>query len=211
MKNNETKPDTDLLQSIIHNSEIGVISINDIITETDSKAMKEELKKQKNEFKEIAKKAKQLALDFNVEVKPNNPLKKAKMWLSIKASTFFNDETNHIAELMMFGNFMGAVNMIKSLADCSDAKSEIIKLARELKKLEENSINAFVPFLEKAKKWVFNNAVRTYYKLCWYHETTTQDFKKHKHTNLQNFWSNIFFVILCFCLSKFFEFAKNSA
>ena len=152
MKNNETKPNTDLLQSILHNSEIGVISINDIITETDSKAMKEELKKQKNEFKEIAKKAKQLALDFNVEVKPNNPLKKAKMWFSIKTSTFFNDETNHIAELMMFGNFMGAVNMIKSLADCFDAKPEIIKLARELKKLEENSINAFVPFLEKAKK-----------------------------------------------------------
>ncbi len=152
MKNNETKPDTDLLQSILHNSEIGVISINDIITETNSKALKEELKKQKNEFKEIAKKAKQLALDFNVEVKPNNSLKKAKMWLSIKASTFFNDETNHIAELMMFGNFMGAVNMIKSLADCSDSKPEIIKLARELKKLEENSINAFVPFLEKAKK-----------------------------------------------------------
>ncbi len=151
MKNNEKKPDTDLLQSILHNSETGVLSINDIITETDSKALKEEIKKEKKNFKEIAKKAKQISSNLGIELKPNGPLKKAKMWISIKMSTLFNDKTNHIAELLMLGHFMGAVNMIKSLADCPDAKPEIIKLARELKKLEEDCINALVPFLERVK------------------------------------------------------------
>lgn len=147
----ETRPNTDLLQSILHNSETGILSIDDIITETDSKALKQELKAQKNVFKDIATKAKKIALNEKIELKPNNPLKKAKMWLSIKTSTFFNDETQHIAELMILGNFMGAINMIKSLADCPDANTDILKIARELKKHEEDSINKLIPFLERTR------------------------------------------------------------
>ena len=148
----ETRPDTDLLQSVLHNSEIGIVAINDILTEVENYELVKTLKEQKQKFVEITKKAKELAKQYEITLKPNNCFKKCKMWLSIKMSTLFNDETRHVAEMMIFGNFMGAINMIKSLADCKEAKADILKLARDLKKVEEDSVNELVPYLENTKK-----------------------------------------------------------
>jgi len=148
----ETRPDTDLLQSVLHNSEIGIVAINDILPEAESAELIKTLKEQKQKFVEITKKAKELSKQYEITLKPNSALKKGKMWLSIKMSTLFNDETRHIAEMMILGHFMGTINMIKSLADCKDAKGDILKLARDLKKVEEDSVNELVPYLENTKK-----------------------------------------------------------
>ena len=151
-KNQEKRPDTDLLQSVLHNSEISISAINYLLPEINSSAIEQTIKEQKKKLVEITQKTKNLAQELEIELKPNNLFKKGKMWLSIKTSTFLNDDTQHIAEIMILGYFMGVINMIKSLADASKAKEEVLTLARELKKMEEDSINKLIPFLEKTRE-----------------------------------------------------------
>ena len=74
------------------------------------------------------------------------------MWLSVKMGSFVNDETQHLAELLIMGYFFGIINMMKSLADAIKAKQDILNLARELKTLEEKSLNNLVPYLERTKQ-----------------------------------------------------------
>ena len=148
----EKKPDTDLLQSVLHNSEISITAINYILPEINSTELEQTIRNQKRKLIELTQKTKDLAEELELELKPNNLFKKGKMWLSIKTSSFLNDDTQHLAEMMIVGYFMGTINMIKSLADAKNAREEIIKLARELKKLEEDNVNDLVPFLERAKK-----------------------------------------------------------
>ena len=148
----EKRPDTDLLQSILHNSEISITAINYLLPEVNSSDLEKTIREQKRKLIELTQKTKDLAEILELEIKPNSLFKKGKMWLSIKTSSFFDDDTQHLAELMIVGYFMGTINMIKSLADCKKARDEIIKLARELKKIEEDGVNELVPFLERAKK-----------------------------------------------------------
>lgn len=152
MNKKEKKPDTDLLQSVLHNSEISITAINYILPEVNSFELEKTIRNQKKNLVELTEKTKKLAEEFELEIKPNSPFKKGKMWLSIKTSSFLNDDTQHLAELMILGYFMGTINMIKSLADAKNAREEILKLARELKKIEEDGVNELVPFLERAKK-----------------------------------------------------------
>lgn len=148
----EQRPDTDLLQSVLHNSEISITAINYLLPEVNSDELEKTIRAQKRKLVELTEKTKDLAKELELEIKPNSLFKKGKMWFSVKTSSFFNDDTQHLAEIMIVGYFMGTINMIKSLADCKDAREDIIKLARELKKLEEDGVNELVPFLERTKK-----------------------------------------------------------
>ena len=148
----EKRPNIDLLQSVLHDSEIGICAIDYILPEVESVNLEKILKAQKTKLQNITDKAKQLGEKKKIELKPNSPFKKSKMWLAIKMSAFWEDDAQHLSEMVTLGYFMSVVNMIKSLADCKNANEDIIKIARELKKISEDSVNELVPFLERAKK-----------------------------------------------------------
>ena len=152
MDKKEKKPDTDLLQSVLHNSEISITAINYLLPEVNSTELEKTIREHKKKLVDLTEKTKNLAEKFELEIKPNSLFKKGKMWFSVKTSSFLNDDTQHLAEIMIVGYFMGTINMIKSLADAKNAREEILKLARELKKIEEDGVNDLVPFLERAKK-----------------------------------------------------------
>ena len=76
----ETRPDTDLLQSVLHNSEIGIVAINDILPETESDELVKTLKEQKQKFVEITKRAKELSKQYEITLKPNNCFRNDDFW-----------------------------------------------------------------------------------------------------------------------------------
>ena len=145
----ENRPNIDLLQSILHNATISISSINYILPEVNSDSLKTMICNYQVELKDIEDKCRLLAKKNNLEIKENNCFKKAKMWLSVKMGTFIDDDTQHLAELLIMGYFFGIINMIKSLADARKAKPEILKLAQDLKELEEKHLNSLIPYLKR--------------------------------------------------------------
>ena len=55
--------------------------------------------------------------------------------------------TRHIAELMLFGTFMGYITCIKDGYDHKDLSSELDEILNNLKELEKNNIENLIPFL----------------------------------------------------------------
>lgn len=151
-KKKEKRPNIDLLQSVLHNAEIGICAIEYILPETLSENFEQTLNTQKTKLKQIVSETKKLAEKHSFELKPNSCLKKGKMWFGVKMSSFFDDDTQHLAEMMILGHFMGVVNMIKSLADAKSANDDILKVARDLKEVEEKCVNELVAYIEKVKK-----------------------------------------------------------
>ena len=148
----EKRPNIDLLQSTLTNAQTGINAINYILPEVQSDTFKAMISNQQTQLKEIEDKCRLLAKKSKIEIKDNGCLKNAKMWLSVKMGSFVNDDTQHLAELLIMGYFFGIINMMKSLADAIKAKQDILNLARELKTLEEKSLNKLVPYLERTKQ-----------------------------------------------------------
>ena len=148
----EKRPNTDLLQSVLHNAEIGMCAIDYIFPEVESENFQATINVQKSRLKSIVTKAHNLAEKHKIDLKPNSCLKKGKMCIGVKMSSFWDDDTQHLAEMMILGHFMGTINMIKSLADCKKASENILAVARELKDIEEKCVNELVAYLERTKK-----------------------------------------------------------
>lgn len=147
----ETKPDADLLQSAYTNIQSGIKGIEYIMPESQSNDFSAFLVKQSKSYHNLQEKARKIAEKHNLKIKPNGFFKNAKMWISIKFSSFGVVDSQRLSELMIMGNFFGCVDMIKALADSKNAANEILDLARQVKTLEEDCINGLVPFLERTK------------------------------------------------------------
>ena len=148
----EKRPNIDLLQSTLTNAQTGINAINYILPEVQSDTFKAMISNQQIQLKEIEDKCRLIAKKSKIEIKDNGCLKNVKMWLSVKMGSFINDDPQHLAELLIMGYFFGIINMMKSLADASKAKQDILNIARELKTLEEKSLNNLVPYLERTKQ-----------------------------------------------------------
>lgn len=149
MKN---KPNIDLLQSVLHNSEIGVCAINYLMPSVKSSNLKKIMEGQRARMSEIADQAKVLGAKLDTTLKPNSGWKKSKLWLSTKTSAMMHKNTQHFAEMLLFGYFMGKIDLIKILAKCAKANSEIKELALQLKELEEQHSDDIFPFLSLKKR-----------------------------------------------------------
>lgn len=145
----ENRPNIDLLQSVLHNAQIGGSAINYILPEVKSDTLKTMICNHQVELKDIEDKCKLLAKKNELEIKDNSCFKNAKMWMSVKMGAFIDDDTQHLAELLIMGHFFGIINMIKSIADARKAKPEILKLAQDLKELEEKHLNSLIPYLKR--------------------------------------------------------------
>ena len=102
--------------------------------------MREELNFQFEEYEKVSGKISALATDFNIEIKEPNPMKKAMLWTSIKANTFTDNSTSHIAELMLKGTVMGVTELTKIKNDYKNdlaLDERIIELVNGFVSMEE--------------------------------------------------------------------------
>ena len=68
---------------------------------------------------------------------------------SINMKTMFNDETNHIAEMLIQGTTMGITDVIKAIGEFNSADKEIKNVAIELQHSEEEFVDSLKTFLTK--------------------------------------------------------------
>ena len=62
-------------------------------------------------------------------------------------STMTDKSNRKIAELMLMGTFMGVITCVKDKADHKNVSTEIDEILRKLKTLEEENIDALIPYL----------------------------------------------------------------
>lgn len=136
------------LNSIYQNIRTALQSINDILPKIKDESLKKELAEEEDKYYALEKECELFAKAENIEgIKDNNWFEKARLWSSINFSTMSDKTTRHIAELMLFGTFMGYITCIKDGYDHKDLSSELDEILNNLKELEKNNIENLIPFL----------------------------------------------------------------
>lgn len=144
----EIKKDSEILAEIYRNAQLGITSITDIMPEIDDEAIKEEIKREYEEYERICSEAATLAKKYNLELKEPGPMKKAMMWTAIKMGTASDNSAQNVAQMMLKGTIQGITSLKTSYTDGEKVMNDDVKkLLTELIALEEG-------FEEKLKAYL---------------------------------------------------------
>ena len=142
------KKDEELLAEVYRNTHYALVSISDILPETEDETLREELKHMHEGYELISGKAAHCAHERGIELKEPGPIKKAMMWSAIKMNAIKDDSRAHIAEMMTQGTVMGITALTRSIGDCKGCQDkEVLSIAEELLHLEENYENVLKNYL----------------------------------------------------------------
>lgn len=136
------------LNAVYQNIKTAVQSIDDLLPKVKDDNLKKELASQQDKYLALQKECEVLAQAEKLEkIKDNNWLEKAGLWSSINLSTLTNKTTRHIAEMMLFGTFMGYITCVKDLSDHRNISKEVDEILTKLKEFERGNIDSLMPYL----------------------------------------------------------------
>ena len=137
----------ELLQFVYKNSEMGIVTIDQLLGIVKDKEFREQLETQRKEYGEICREAKELLNENGVDEKGLNAFQKVRSYLMIDMGTMADKSVSHIAEMMMIGSNMGVIKSLQNLRRNKDAEPKITALMERLHKTEENNIQQLKKFL----------------------------------------------------------------
>lgn len=137
----------ELLNFIYQNSQMGVVTINQLIGITKDDNFKSLLESQYNEYNEIHNQAQKLLNANGFDEKGISAFEKIRTYLMINMQTLTDKSSSHIAEMMIIGSNMGVINAVKNIKKYKDAEPEILNLMERLLRFEENNIQELKQYL----------------------------------------------------------------
>lgn len=138
-----------LLNAVFKNVTMATHAIDSIRDKITDKKLSKLLEKQNQIYERLTSKCENLASNISQDLHPINMFAKMSSSASINMKTMFNDDTNHIAEMLIQGTTMGITDVIKSIGEFDTADTEIKNVAIDLQHSEEEFIDSLKTFLTK--------------------------------------------------------------
>ncbi|HEY5561526.1 MAG TPA: hypothetical protein VIK72_07155 [Clostridiaceae bacterium] len=138
---------SELLNYIHQNSEMGKITINQLITISKDEAYKKMLQSQFDEYKMIFNLVDKKLKDNNKEAKDINTLSKMSSHFMINLKTLRYKTPAHISKMLIQGSTMGIIDITEKIKEYADADKEIVDLAKQLLDFEQRNV-------EECKKYL---------------------------------------------------------
>lgn len=137
----------ELLNYIHQNSEMGQNTLNQLIGIVEDNSFKEVLQSHFNEYKKIFDLSEEKIKKQNKEAKEINTFSKISTYMMINLKTLTNKSPSHISEMLIQGSTMGIIDITKKINKYNSADKEILDLADNLLKFEQNNIEELKKFL----------------------------------------------------------------
>ncbi|WP_069188362.1 hypothetical protein [Paenibacillus sp. GM2] len=138
----------ELLNYIHQNAEMGKNTIGQLIGISEEEEYKKLLQTLLQEYKSIYDRTDKKLKEVNKEAKNINSFSKASTYIMINLKTLTNKTPSHISEMLIQGSTMGIIDLTKKLKEYADADQEILALANQLLKLEQNNVEECKKFLQ---------------------------------------------------------------
>lgn len=139
--------DTQMLQSIYQQSQMGCYGIGSVFPYTPGTPLNKALTEQLAEYRSIAKQSAQLLTSLGQTPEGTPAIAK----LSARAMSWVKTKLDHspgkIAEMMIQGNTMGVTKSLRHLHSYSAGNTEVAQLAQRLLQTEQNNIEQMKPYL----------------------------------------------------------------
>lgn len=137
----------ELLNFIYQNSQMGVITINQLIDMTEDAEFKKHLESQLDEYREIHTASKTKLNENGYDEKGISAFEKIRTYLMINLQTLCDKTSSHIAEMLIIGSNMGVIQAIRNIKKYREAERDIVELMERLLRFEENNIVQLKNFL----------------------------------------------------------------
>lgn len=141
------KGNTELLEYVFQNSEMGVNTLSQLIDQSHDDAFKKHLNAQLNEYDAIHNEAKNKIQIKGDKEKGVGKFNEIKTYLMINIQTLTDKSASHIAEMLIIGSNMGIIQAIKKLKDYKDADEDVKALMNRLLEFEENNVRRLKNYL----------------------------------------------------------------
>lgn len=138
---------TEFLNYIYQNTNMGIDTIKQILGIVEDKKFSETLQLQLKEYENINSIAKKKLNDLGHQEKDIGNMQKIGAYMSISVKTLIDKSTSHIAEMLIEGSTMGIVDATKHINKYDKANKDIIDLANQLLKTEQNNVEQLKKFL----------------------------------------------------------------
>jgi hypothetical protein len=147
MNEEEYEINTELLDEAYKNVRMASFAIDCIIDKIENKSMEDLLRKQNVYYLDMVEKLESLSEKLKHKPKDINIMLKGMSFASIKTKTMMNNETSHLAEMLVQGTTMGITDTIK-------AKSEYPTENHELNNIVDSIISHEEKFVESLKDYL---------------------------------------------------------
>lgn len=139
--------DTELLNYIYQNAKMGIVGIDNIKKDIQDNEFLKVIKEQENDYYEICTKALKWLSNYNVERKNITAMSKLMTFMDAKIKLTKDNSISNIAKMMIEGNNMGIIAITEKLNNYQGADKKIIKLAKDLLKIEERNLENLKKYL----------------------------------------------------------------
>lgn len=137
----------ELLNFIYQNSQMGIITISQLLDMIDDMDFKMQLQAQLKEYRTFNKEVMQMLNKNGYDEKGIGAFDKLRTYLMINMQTLTNKTTSHIAEMLIIGSNMGIIDAIKNIRKYQEAEKDIVGLMNRLLETEEKNVNQLKAFL----------------------------------------------------------------
>ena len=137
----------ELLKGIYKNATTGSESTRLLLSKTSDNHLRGLLENQISQYDSIAAEAEKELTYLNEEPYTIGAISKAQLWTSIQMSTMTNQNTSHLAQMMVEGNNMGIIETTKLMNDYTDADQASKNLGNQLVQFESACIDSYKMFL----------------------------------------------------------------
>ncbi len=144
----ENQVDIAVLNSVYRNAKTGSQSIADLLPKASDSAFASDLETQKKEYDSIGGEAAARIVSLGGQPESVSEMQKLGMKMGVTMNTMMNDETEHLAELMIKGSNMGIIQMTKVVNGHSNASPETLGLAQKLITCEHDNIQRLKTYLK---------------------------------------------------------------
>ena len=140
MKEDKNENEVNVLDELNKGACMGKDAIHFILDKVKDEALKQELNRQYQKYKEISDKIKRIYPEYNSEDEPHetSAMNKVMTWYGIEMKTFMDDSTSKIAELLLQGRNMGIIEG-RRLLNHKGTDEEINSLVQEYVDMQEET------------------------------------------------------------------------
>ena len=143
----EFEKTTKLIDCAYKNMRMGSFAIDCIIDKIDNPRLEKLLRKQNDFYLDTTEELERISIEIGHTPTDINMFLKGSSFASIKMKTFMNDETSHLAEMLVQGTTMGITDMIKSQSEFNLKNHELLTITNSIVSSEEKFIESLKDFL----------------------------------------------------------------
>lgn len=144
----ETYNDKAVLNDIYKNAQSGCQGICDLMPKVTNSILRDDLKAQETEYKDIARLASNHIMQMGDTPSEIGAMQRAGMWASVNSKTIMNSDTTHLAEMMIQGSTIGITNITKVMNSYQNPNPQIKALADRLINTENKNIERLKTYLQ---------------------------------------------------------------